>query len=790
MWAATPAVRGRITDTDGLPLPGVVVTLSRTGGPTATATTGDNGDYTIDAPPGHYRLVAELSGFNAATRPDVLVGGDPIVIDLALPLASFEERVTVTAAPAVPMLGNAAPDAPVLVTREVIDSAMLPNSQYDDVLTLMPNVVRGPDGFISVAGARATQGALLVNGGNKTDPITGAPGVMLPIEAVDGVQVYSGGYPATFGLATGGVTSVVTRSGADRLHMSANSFFPRMLYANGGIHGVEFWEPNAGLSAPLIKGRAWIEQAVSYRYDRNRIDTLVGPQDSKFTTLLSWSQVDVQLSPRQHAIVSISRDPQSTDRANITAFTPADTVPQLTQGGWSATVADRITVGEGSSLELQASTMRTQLIVTPNSVGTYDIGHDLTRGSYFDHQDLHGQRTEAVASYTWTAAPGHLIKIGGSAGRATIDGADESGEVDLIRSDGTLSRAITFAPATAIGASTNEVGTFVDDTWTAAPWLTVDAGVRYDRTSAAAAATATPRIAWTIKPASGGASVSGSAGLFADKLVLDALAFPSFPSRTEQTFDASGVASGVPITLANVVRGPLRTPRAARWDIAFDDRFDSGWLARAKYQERYGRDELVLNPEADAAIALSSTGSSMARSMETTVGYRAPKARHEIYVSYVRASTRGDLNSVDALQGIFKEPFVQPNATGPLPMDVPNRVLAWGLLRLPGRVTVAPFVDVRNGFPYSAVDENWLYVGERDGQRLPWFGSLDLYVNKIVGLPGHLPDARVGLKLYNLASTHSARDVQRDIDRADFGTTYNPIPRDFTMVFELLWGNR
>ena len=159
---------------------------------------------------------------------------------------TFEERVTVTAAPTVPVIGDAAPDAPVIVTREVIDSAMLPNSQYDDVLTLMPNVVRGPDGFISVAGARASQGALLVNGVNATDPITGAPGVMLPIEAVDGVQVYSGGYPATFGLATGGVTSVVTRSGADRLHMSANSFFPRMLFADGGIQGIEFWEPNAG----------------------------------------------------------------------------------------------------------------------------------------------------------------------------------------------------------------------------------------------------------------------------------------------------------------------------------------------------------------------------------------------------------------------------------------------------------------------------------------------------------------------------------------------------------------
>ena len=289
--AATPAVRGRITDPDGLPLPGVVVTLTdATGGAASAATTGANGEYAIDAPAGHYRLSAELSGFNSAVRPDVAVGGDSVVIDLALTLASFEERVTVTAAPAVAMLGNAAPDAPVLVTREVIDSAMLPNSQYDDALTLMPNVVRGPDGFISVAGARATQGALLVNGGNKTDPITGAPGVMLPIEAVDGVQVYSGGYPATFGLATGGVTSVVTRSGGDQLHMSANSFFPRMLYADGGIHGVEFWEPNAGLSAPLIKGRVWVEQAISYTCRPTVSSPACGTRTAAFTASNSGSR--------------------------------------------------------------------------------------------------------------------------------------------------------------------------------------------------------------------------------------------------------------------------------------------------------------------------------------------------------------------------------------------------------------------------------------------------------------------------------------------------------------------
>ena len=53
-----------------------------------------------------------------------------------------------------------------------------------------------------------------------------------------------------------------------------------------------------------------------------------------------------------------------------------------------------------------------------------------------------------------------------------------------------------------------------------------------------------------------------------------------------------------------------------------------------------------------------------------------------------------------------------------------------------------------------------------------------------------LPDARIGLKLYNVAAVHTERDVQRDLARADFGQTYNPIPRDFTLVFELLWGKK
>ena len=50
--------------------------------------------------------------------------------------------------------------------------------------------------------------------------------------------------------------------------------------------------------------------------------------------------------------------------------------------------------------------------------------------------------------------------------------------------------------------------------------------------------------------------------------------------------------------------------------------------------------------------------------------------------------------------------------------------------------------------------------------------------------------ARIGLKMYNVLGAEDARDIQRDIFRPDYGATYNPIPRDFRSIFELLWGEK
>ena len=790
-------VRGRVRDQGGLPLPGVAIAIAAGSGAAlpagASATTDSAGAFFVRLPPGAYRVRAILEGFAPLDQPVTVTAGVAIRVDLQLRLAAVKEQVTVRGDTPQPVLGQPSPAAPVTATREVVDSGMLPNSQYDDVLPLLPNVVRGPDGLIAVAGASAPQGGLLVNAVNLSDPITGEAVLLLPLEAIDSVDVFSGGYAADAGRATGGVTSVHTLAGGDKRRWSANSFFPRIRLVGVGPHGVDSWEPNAGVSGPLFGGRLSVEQAVSYRYDRNRFETLWGEQESTYAAFMSWTQADWRVSNRNHVSATLSFDPQRTSAAGITAFTSATSAARLRRGGWSVALADRLTAGDRSTFDVRVSAVRGRLAITPTGTDAYEVGHDITRGSYFDRRDLDGTRWDVSGAWGWTGPSGHQVLAGLSAATESIDGSEAAGAVDLLNSGGQLVRRVSFMPlAGPVSAGARQVGAFAQDRWTVRSWFTLDAGVRYDWSSSARAALS-PRVAWTIKLPDGASTIGGSVGLYADKIPLSAYAFTGGQPRLVQTWDAAGALTSS-VLFANVRTGSLSTPTATRWDLQFDRRLNQAWQVRVKYQERHGRHELVVDsvvtsPES-GSLVLGDAGESSARSLETTAAYRGPGRGNELYLSYVRSRALGSSNTLSVVDDAFRDPYVQAGQIAPLPADVPHRFLAWGVFRLPGRVSVAPFLEVRSGFSFTPIDELWAYAAPVNSARLPWFGALDVYVNKEMVISPRLPEVRFGLKLYNVASIHTERDVQRDRARPDYGQTYNPIPRDFTFVFELLWGKK
>ena len=102
-------------------------------------------------------------------------------------------------------------------------------------------------------------------------------------------------------------------------------------------------------------------------------------------------------------------------------------------------------------------------------------------------------------------------------------------------------------------------------------------------------------------------------------------------------------------------------------------------------------------------------------------------------------------------------------------------------------ITVAPVLDMRNGFPLSVIDEDRNFVGQRNrAGRFPNFASLDLQVLKSVPALGRLSEKyrfRVGVKVFNLTNHFNPRDFQGNLASDEFGGFYNGVGRKFGMKF-------
>jgi len=148
----------------------------------------------------------------------------------------------------------------------------------------------------------------------------------------------------------------------------------------------------------------------------------------------------------------------------------------------------------------------------------------------------------------------------------------------------------------------------------------------------------------------------------------------------------------------------------------------------------------------------------------------------------VRSSAVGDLNDFNPYFGNFENPIIRPNERSRLPWDAPNRFLFWGECHAKYGITLAPVLDIRNGFPFSIIDEERNFVGPRNrAGRFPTFASLDMQVMKTVSLPGRFKKYRVdlGLKVFNLTNHFNPRDFQNNLASDNFGGFSNGVGRLF-----------
>jgi hypothetical protein len=146
------------------------------------------------------------------------------------------------------------------------------------------------------------------------------------------------------------------------------------------------------------------------------------------------------------------------------------------------------------------------------------------------------------------------------------------------------------------------------------------------------------------------------------------------------------------------------------------------------------------------------------------------------------------LNTTEALVGDFPSFVIRPNEYSRLSFDSPHRFLAYGQVDLPFDLRVAPLLEYRTGFPYSAVNDRLDFVGPRNkAGRFPDYFSLDVSITKGFYVPflKKKYHVRAGAALFDLTNHFNPRDVQNNVNNPFFGKFYNSLDFGIKAKFDI-----
>src|ERR1041385_3552926 len=441
-------ISGMSNNGPGGSLAGANVKLTPAGLPESPRTTftNDQGEYKFaDLPAGEYTLQVSLSGFKQHTE-NVIVRGVTIQ-SIGLEVEGVSASVTVVVQGDELKTTETAPAS--TFNQDKLATLPLVNERFEDAIPLVPGVVRGPDGMLNLKGARSSQSGMVVNSANVTDPVTGESAINLPIEAVQSVEVVTNPYAAEYGQFTGAVTSVQTRSGSDKFHADATSFFPRPRRRGGSFVGVEAFTPRLSFSGPLMKDKLKFFQSFEYRYVRTPVESLPAlSRDTDLESFDSVSQIDWDIDERNHLTGTLSFFPQKQRYVGLNTFNPQGVTPNFKQWGYLLAVNERRIINSNSVLESLFSVKQFDADVFPSSgPAPMDLAPDINSGSFFNQQARQSRRYQALETYSFTPpkfAGEHFIKLGGGISYATLDGRNTSNPVNILRGDGTRSETLDY----------------------------------------------------------------------------------------------------------------------------------------------------------------------------------------------------------------------------------------------------------------------------------------------------------------------------------------------------------
>ncbi len=265
----TGTIRGTVMDASGAVIAGATIIITNTQtNETKTAQSDSDGRYIINfVQPSAYTVTATAPGFETNKQENVLVEisvGRPV--DFILSVARLSQKIEVTST--TPPLETGTSTVDTVVTSKQITDLPLNGRNPTSLEVLVPGV--------STVGGASTPHIAGSRNGNNEEQIDGMTNILpennvgnnstayTPI--VDSVQefnVQTSTLPAQYGRFSGGVISLLTRSGGNALHgtlfdfTQTNAFYAKNYFSSGPVPDSHLYQYGGTIGGPITIPRVY-----------------------------------------------------------------------------------------------------------------------------------------------------------------------------------------------------------------------------------------------------------------------------------------------------------------------------------------------------------------------------------------------------------------------------------------------------------------------------------------------------------------------------------------------------
>ncbi|MGB2713759.1 MAG: TonB-dependent receptor [Vicinamibacterales bacterium] len=525
------ALSGRVTSTDGQPLPGATVTVTSASLQGERSAVADvNGVYRVAVlPPGDYIVKFEMSGMSSVERRTAISLGSDITMDQQLALTPVREVVDVRGGKPAPV---ASPTG--AFNLRASETAVLPSGRTPFFIAELASGLTDNtpnSNQVTVGGGFAYDNVFLMNGVDINDNVLGQPNALFIEEAIEEVQVLSSGVSAEYGRFGGGVVNVITRSGGNalsgafRLNLtnpawSVETPFETSRHVTRASKVSPTYEATVG--GPIVRDRLWYFGGA--RIERTTTQSAFAQTGTAFTSRNENTRYEAKLTGTPSAGHTVQgsfidnatdlRQPALPISIDPATFTTPSTPNRLFAASWRGVLGPRtfataqysqkwwtLENAGGTSTAIVDSPFLTRGILGVPGGLQYNAPYwDSTDPEQRNNRQVTASVSQMLSSPRWGS---HEVKggfehfvstrVGGNSQTSTgyvfqTDYKLDASSRPALDADGRLiprfvpgnSRVQVWLPQRGATIDIGTTSLFVNDHWTATPRLTVDLGLRFE----------------------------------------------------------------------------------------------------------------------------------------------------------------------------------------------------------------------------------------------------------------------------------------------------------------------